>query len=261
MGDLKLLVHAYCPSSYALVRYLVDKGIHNMLEIVPLNPGSPASLSKVIPSVPALVVDSKVVAVDPIEPEFVKALLFNENIRSFVPVLEHEIVERFVKSVKSSSYVVLHVLLGGLSLGDLITSEFTDAATRTYFSGLSKDYARSVLLSRAEGIAGELLESSIRSVAYSFLRDAVISAKTEVDRFIDYEVLKLWSTAKISQGIVFTPLRELSQDGNLQRVMDYLRENYRGLLKSLDNFFSKLASDTEVYELLSKGNSRGSALM
>lgn len=256
LSDLRLLVHAYCPSSYALVRYLFDKGLHDKLEIIPLNPGNPVSLLRLVPSVPALASDGRIVAVDPLEPEFIGALLLNKNIRNYVPISEHEVIERFTRSAKSSGYIMLHVLLGGLSLDDLVSSEFTDMATRTYFSGLSRDYIRSVLLSRAEAIERELLESSVKSVAYSFIRDVLVSTDVDLEKLVDYRVLKLWSTAKLSQGIVYTPLRELFLNSNIRKVLEYIQEHYDRLVKSFENFIAKLSSDTEVYRLLSEGNVR-----
>lgn len=257
MSKLTLLVHAYCPSSYAVVKYLVDKGLHDMLEIVPLNPGNRVSLLRVVPSVPALMDYGRIVAIDPLEPEFIEAILLEKDLRSYVPVKEHEIAERFVKSARSSGYIMLYTLLGGLSLEELVSSEFADMATRTYFSGLSRGYIRGVIISRTETIERELAEASVRSVAYSFLRDVLVSiGGSDIGRFVNYEVLKLWSTAKLSQGISNTPLRESSADSRIQKVLEYLGEHYGEILKSVENFLAKLSSDTEVYMLLSRGNTR-----
>lgn len=255
--DLKLLVHAYCQSSYKVVKYLVEKGLHSMIEIVPLNPGNPMSLTRVVPSVPALAYDDRMVAVDPIEPEFIEAILLGKDLRRYVPVAEHEVVERFVNSARSSSYVMLHMLLGGLSFGELVSSEFTEMAARTYFSGLSGDYVRGVLMRRSEAVEAELAAASIRSAAYSFLRDVVVSTKGSAQRLVDYEVLRLWATAKLSHGVSYIPLRGSPLDDRVKKLLDYVSEHYDKISKSIEDFLGRLSSDAEVYTILTSGTRPG----
>ncbi len=254
LSGLKLLVHAYCPSSYEVVRHLVDRGLHGALEIVPLNPGNPTLLRTVVPSVPSLALGGRVVAVDPLEPEFVEALLLSRSLREYVPAAEHEVVERFVRSAKSSGYIMLHVLLGGMRLADVLSTDFVEMAARTYFSGLDGDYVKRAITSRAEDVERELAESSVKSVAYSFLRDVVASLGGGVRGLVNREVLRLWSTAKLSQGVAYTPVDESTVESGVKRVLEYLEEHYDNILASVEKFLSRLESDAEVYELLVKGN-------
>lgn len=254
MSELKLLVHAYCPSSFEVVKHLVDKDLYGMLEIVPLNPGNPVFLQRVVPSVPALAIGEKIVALDPLEPGFVESVLVGGDIRSYVPVLEHELVDRFIRSARSSSYVMLHVLLGGLSIRRLITTEFTDMAVRTYFSGLRRDYVRKAVLDKEREIEEVLAEASLKSVAYSFLRDVTVLSGNRVGDFVDYGTLRIWFAAKLSQGVAYTPVRELVNEDAIQRLLEYLERNYGIILGSLERYLAKLSSDSEVYRLLTRGN-------
>ncbi|MCX8209171.1 MAG: hypothetical protein N3G79_05990 [Sulfolobales archaeon] len=251
---MKVLVHAYCRSSYQLVRYLLDRGLQDELEIVPLNPESLVFLRRVVPSVPALAIGKSIVAVDPLEPEFVESLLLGRDLRAYVPVDEGEIVERFVKSAKSSSYVMLHALLGGLNLEDVVDTEFARAAVRTYFTGLSDEYVRRALLARSSEVGEELSKSSVRSAAHSFLRDTWVAFGSVRREFVSYEVLKLWLTAKISQGVAYLPTQSLEVSEKIGRVLRYLEENYDAIAKSVEAYASLLSSDREVRRVLTQGS-------
>ncbi|MCX8185322.1 MAG: hypothetical protein RMI56_03815 [Sulfolobales archaeon] len=251
---MKVLVHAYCRSSYQLVKHLLDRGLQDELEIVPLNPENPVFLRRVVPSVPALVIGRSIVAIDPLEPEFVESVLLGRDLRTYVPVDEGEIVERFVKSAKFSSYVMLHTLLGGLNLEDVVDTEFARAAVRTYFTGLSDAYVRNALLARSSEVGEELSKSSVKSTAHSFLRDMWVAFGGIRREFISYKVLKLWFTAKISQGVAYTPIQGLGVDEKIGSILKYLEENYDAISKSIEAYVSILTSDREVYRILTQGN-------
>ncbi len=252
--SLKLLVHAHCPSSYRVVKYLSERGLHRMLEIVPLNPGSPVFLETAVPSVPSLMIGGRVVAVDPLEPEFVEALLLGKSVREYVPVEEREVVERFVRSAKSSSYLMLHVLFGGLGLADLLATDFAEVAARAYFSGLSGDYIRRALLSRAGEVERELREHSVKSAAYGFLRDALLYSGLRAKEGVDRGALGLWVAAKLSQGVAYAPVDGSTLEKGVGKVLEYLEEHFDEILGPIENFLSKLKSDVRVYELLARGS-------
>jgi len=75
MTKCTIYVHPYCISSYRVVKYLLEKDILDKTTVVPLISGNPLSLERVIPSVPALEVNGKIVAIDPWNLSLSKALL------------------------------------------------------------------------------------------------------------------------------------------------------------------------------------------
>lgn len=256
-GELKLYVHAYCPSSYRVVKHLVDRGLIEKLEILPLNPDSNLFLTTHIPSVPALSVGDQVVAVDPLEPLFIENLVTGGSIREFVPFSDVEIVERFIDSVKASSYLMTYLALGGLNIESLLSTSFPEVATRVYFSGLSGSYVRKVISANKDKIVEALAGSYTRSVAYSYVRDVMVSIGAVPKDILDIKYLKLWLTAKLSQGIAFTPIAEehiKHAEARLKNVLTYLHEKYDALVGYFEKYLSELRSDSEVRRLLIKGN-------
>lgn len=253
----KLYVHAYCPSSYRVVKHLIDRGLIGELEILPLNPDSNILLTTPTPSVPALSVGNQIVAVDPLEPLFVENLITGNSIREFVPFSDVEIVERFVSSVKASSYLMTYLALGGLSVESLLSTSFPEVAARVYFSGLSGSYVREVILAGRDRVVEALAGSYARSVAYSYVRDVMVSIGSAPKDILNIKYLKLWLTAKLSQGMAFTPLAEehLKQaEVRLRDVLTYLHEKYDVLVGYFEKYLSELHSDPEVHRLLTKGN-------
>jgi len=256
-AGFKLYVHAYCPSSYRVVKHLADKGLVEKFELIPLNPDNPVFLATSIPSVPALAIGGRLVAVDPLEPQFVEGLATGGSIREFIPLSDVEVVERFINSVKASSYLMIHLALGGLSIEEVLSTNFPEVAARVYFSGLSGSYVREVILSRMGTLAEALASSYLRSVAYSYVRDVAISSGTLSRDLLDLKYLKLWLTAKLSQGIAFTPLMEghLEQaEVRLREVLAYLLEKYEVIAGYFEKYITELRSNPELYKLLTKGN-------
>jgi len=101
VATVRLYIHKLCPSSHHVVRYLVSKNLLSRVNIVGTSQNMTAVLRAGIVSVPALKVESELAAIDPLEPEFVEAILLrNESrVRDFVPKSAGEAVEKFRNSI------------------------------------------------------------------------------------------------------------------------------------------------------------------
>lgn len=226
------------------------------IEIIPLNPESPVFLTTPVPSIPSLVAEGRVVAVDPLEPEFIESLLTGNPIQRFVPTTREEIIERFAASVKSSGLLAIHMVLGGLKLEDLVTTDFPEVAARTYFSKLPGNSVREAVLSERNRIEEELKGSLIRSVAFSYVRDLWVSAGRGARRLLNMESLRLWAVAKLSHGLAYTPLSAEPLEGQLVKLLEHVENSFERIVDRIESYVRELLSDREVYELLLRG-SRG----
>ena len=247
-----LFVHPYCPSSFRVVKYVLERGLTHLVKIVPVTSRSPLRLRVVVPSVPAVAVAGRVVAVDPLEPEFVEEVALGRVSRRFLPVEPTEILDRFSRSLKASSLLMCSTYLGGLRVADVIETEFTDAATRTYFTELDSSYVRGVLKEHLEELEGAITESGARAVAYSYVRDLVVSVGNRLREYVTPENLRLWAVAKLSQGLAFYPL-ELSAE-RLREVLNYLQENLENLAGRVEEYLRTLEAEPEVRKALTEGS-------
>jgi len=247
-----LLVHPYCPSSFRVVKYVLERGLTHLIRVVPATSGSPLRLRVVIPSVPAIAVAGRVVAVDPLEPEFVEEVALGRVSRRFLPVEPTEILDRFSRSLKASSLLMCSTYLGGLRVSDVVETEFAEAATRTYFTKLDGGYVRGVLREHLEELERVVTESGARAVAYSYVRDLVVSVGGRLRGYVTLENLRLWAVAKLSQGMAFYPL-ELSAE-RLGEVLNYLQENLEDLVGRVEEYLRNLEAEPEVRKALAEGS-------
>ena len=247
-----LLVHPYCPSSFRVVKYVLERGLTHLVKIVPVTSRSPLRLGVVVPSVPAIAVAGRVVAVDPLEPEFVEEVALGRVSRRFLPVEPTEVLDRFSRSLKASSFLMCSTYLGGLMVSDVVETEFADAATRTYFTKLDSSYVRGVLKEHLEELEGAIAESGAKAVAYSYVRDLVVSVGSRLREYVTLENLRLWAVAKLSQGMAFYPL-ELSAE-RLREVLNYLQENLENLAGRVEEYLRTLEAEPEVRKALTEGS-------
>jgi len=252
-----LYVHPYSISSYHVVDHLLNKGLLNKLTIIPLTSNNIVSIEKVIPGIPALEVNGKIVAIDPLEPQFVEGVIRGLDISDYIPESDEKIIKRFVDSVRASSYVSIKIYFGGLMIEHLINSSFTEYALRTYYSKKDIVYIRKLLMENIESIK-ELIDKTIpKIVAINYLRDLVVSRSGKIDKgeALDLGKLMLWSIAKNSMGRAFIPLYEYIS-GIRDRyyvILDILKEKFNEYYTRIINEYSRIRSNEEVYKILTRG--------
>ena len=256
-----LYVHPYCISSYKVVRYLLERDALDKITVVSLISGNPLSLEKIIPSVPALEVNGKIVAIDPLEPEFVKNIINGLDVSVYVPLNDEQIIKRFIDSVLASSYIAIQIYFGGMTVNDIIHTSFIEYALRTYFSKLDLNRVRKVLLNRINYIHDTILKVIPRIVAINYLRDLSITRGGKIDKSeaFDERKLMLWSIAKNSMGRSFTPLLDHTMK-NIEKyyvILDILKEKFYEYYTKIINEYSRIRSDEQIYKILIHGHNMG----
>ena len=123
---------------------------------------------------PALEVDSKLVAIDPLEPEFVEAILLDDKPRTegFVPKNIDEAIARFKDSVAASSYASSVILVHG-SLGPLLSHDFIEVVARLKLSRLSTNEVLRAIRVNSAAIYEDVRASALRVVALNYIRELV----------------------------------------------------------------------------------------
>jgi len=258
MARCTIYVHPYCISSYRVVKYLLEKDILDKITVVSLISGNPLSLERVIPSIPALEVNGIIVAIDPLEPEFVERIVNDLDVSTYIPLNNDQIIKRFIDSVLASSYLAIQIYFGNMSLNDIIYTSFIEYALRTYFSKLDLNRIRETLLNRMDYIQNTILKVIPRIVAINYLRDISITRGGKIDKseVFDERKLMLWSIAKNSMGRSFTPLLDYTMK-NIEKyyvILGILKEKYNAYYTKIINEYSKIRIDEQIYKILIYGH-------
>lgn len=257
MAGYKLYVHPYCISSYKVIKYLLKRNILNKLTIVSLVNGDTLFLEKIVPSVPALEINNKIVAIDPLEPEFIGRIISKMDISTYIPLNSEQIIKRFLDSILASSYLVIHLYFGRISLRNIINSSFTEYALRIYFSNLDLKRIKEVLLDRIDYIQSKISDIIPNIVAINYLRDLLIvnGFKVNRDEAISIEKIRLWSLAKNSIGRSFTLLLDHVVKNNMKyfTVLDILRRKFDVYYDKIIDEYNMIRGDENVYKILTYG--------
>jgi len=245
-------------SSYRVVKYLLERDVLDKITVVPLINGIPLSLERVIPSVPALEVNGKIAAIDPVEPEFIESVINDLDISRYIPLDNEQIIKRFIDSILASSYLAIQIYFSEMSLNDVIDTSFTEYALRTYFSRLDLNRIRETLLNKMNYIQDTVSKVIPRIVAINYLRDMYIARGGKIDRseFFDESKLMLWSIAKSSMGRTFTPLIDYTME-NIEKyrvILSILKEKFNEYYTKIVNEYSRIKSDEQVYKILVYGH-------
>ncbi len=201
---IRLYLHPLCSSSKKVYEKIKEEGILASIEIVSLAPGHSILTDKLIPSVPALEVGGELVGVDPLEPEYVIAVVQGESgeIGKYVPHDEAEALDRFTKSFIYSSYFMILEYLSGKAIEAALKSDFVHAAIRSrYVSRAKVDRFMNFLHMNIDSIRGRVKEYLERAVAYNYLREALlVYGHNRYREVLKPEPILLWLQAKASVG-------------------------------------------------------------
>jgi len=202
--NVRLYLHPMCSSSARVFTRLMEEGLLRAIEVVSLDPHHGLLTDTLIPSVPALEIEGKLVAVDPLEPEFLEAVLRNDwgRLGAYVPRDEEEAIDRFIKSFIYSSYLMTLEYLSGEAVQAALRGSFARAAIRAWF--MSAERAEQLIgalrgsIFKIKKRVSEYLE---KVVAYTFLREilTVFGGDSYTDALNPATVL-LWLQAKASIG-------------------------------------------------------------
>ncbi len=199
-----LYLHPTCSSSASVFYRLKDERLLSRVKIVALDPGHSVLVDALIPSVPALEVGGELVAVDPLEPEFVAAVLRDdrESLRAYVPRNSGEAVERFARSFIYSSYLMTLEYLSGNALEAALRSSFARASIRARFMGAEDSRRLVTSLSKGiEEVRSRVSEYLERVVAYTFLREALmVFGEDGYVKALNPGTALLWLQSKASIG-------------------------------------------------------------
>lgn len=202
--NIKLYIHPMCSSSARVYAKLKEEGLLERVDVVSLDPGHDLMIDSLIPSVPALEVSGELVAVDPLEPEFVVAVLRNNRggLKAYVPQNEGEAVERFAKSFIHSSYLMVLEYYSESALKAALTGSFALASIRAWFmEGSASKRLVTALVNNAEEIRERVNEYLEKAVAYAFLREVLLVFGG--DRYanaLNPQTALLWLQSKASVG-------------------------------------------------------------
>jgi len=250
--NTSLYLHPTCSSSARVFARLKEEGLLGRVRIISLEPGSAALIDELVPSVPAIRVGNELVAVDPLEPEFVAAIVKGDNdeIARYVPHSVGEAVERFSKSFIYSSYLMVLEYVGGGALEQAIKGSFARAAVRARYmeGGLADEVLRSLpgRVDEVREAVGEYLE---RVVAYSYLREALMvfggGGYTEA---LNPRTALLWLQAKASIGRAHLPRTAWSARSMLpkaERLVEVVKERQGRWVPRLLKEFEELRGFAE----------------
>ncbi len=236
MEKYTLYVHPYCVSSIRVLVYLHQE-YHKLppgLTVRVLTDKHTPFTKLLIPSVPALVSEDNIIAIDPLEPELVAAILENDvvAIHRYVPKNGEEAVKRYTESIIASSYLMLKTILDPDLPRRLINTEFYDYALRTRLAG-TRDF-RDYVERNVEKIILEANKYAPRITALNYLRDNFLVEGHGIrrDDVLDAKKIMLWMNAKNSIGRAYMFDDIIRDDG----VLVHATEN---VLKILEDKFEK----------------------
>ncbi len=256
LKKLTLYVHPTCASSYRIVKYLMSTGKLGEVKIVNVSSDILATFKLGIFSVPFLFVEGEPIAADPLEPELVRKFVEGGDVAEFAPKNLSEAYSRLVKSILSSSYVLIYTLVHGKP--DLVTgSRFFDVASRlTLARGLSRDELMDLVRRNWSELLGELRRRGSKIIAANLLRELYWSSGSlsgELIRSLSDYVISAWLIGKVSIGRAGIPVgKELSRVRELARtVLEVLLERGSELISKVVEEQRKIESDRYYLGLLS----------
>ncbi len=249
MEEYVLFVHPYCVSSIRVLVYLHQEyhGPPIGLSIRVLTDKYTPFTKLLVPSLPALASDDNMIAIDPLEPELLVAILENETetIHKYVPKNGEEAVKRYTESIIASSYLMLKTLLDPDLPHRLVNTEFYDYALRTILAG-TKDF-RNYVEKNIEKIILEANKYAPKITALNYLRDIFLVGGQGIRRgdVLDVKKIMLWMNAKNSIG------RAYMSENTVYNDKTFIEASLRilGILENkFDKYMDKIIQEYEYIE-------------
>lgn len=236
---LKLIIHPLCLSSLKILKRIREKKLYNKIEIVSATLLGDKFLNTMILSIPMFIKNDHIVGIDPLEPEYVEAIIANDmiTINQYLPKTPKEALDRFLSSIRSSSYITTRLVIEPRQVINLLNNVFVSAALRGYFLGEEKTRGYILYIkSRINSLIPKIYDYSQRSAIYNYMREQYLINPMEKEEFkkkiLDKHEFILWLQAKISMERAYT-FPELILDP--RRIMDLADH----ILVILDEVFDK----------------------
>ncbi len=241
-GRPLLLVHPYCLSSLGLLSELRKRyveGINDKLDIRMLTVEyqliDPFLL---VPSVPALVVNGGIVGLDPLEPEYVAGYVEDDRdlMDKYLSHTPGEALERLAKTILSSSYLLVPLLLNPKGLSELLWNNgFLRAAVRPA-AGLED--IRHYINERLSELTARINNVGLRITAYNYLRECRMAyGDNSISGALSINHILFWLNAKNSIGRAYmspgSPHRYRSYRIVAGRILEVLDERFERYMEKL----------------------------
>ncbi len=167
------------------------------------------ALAKMLYSVPALEFRGEIIAIDPLEPEFVEALILGDRERAteYIPRDKDEAIERAKKTIMYSGYLSLLVLLYG-DTRIVWSREFLRRALRSRIVPSNELFVDELLDNPVQ--EEEIHDSLLRVALMNYLRSIVWVSDGKVSNealagFSDPTIIATWMMAYVSIGRALLP--------------------------------------------------------
>lgn len=246
MGSLKhrIYIHPTCYSSYTLVKYLLDRGLINEVNIV--DTSNPSSLDVRILSVPWVTLGSRVIAADPVTGSEIESMIRG----AYKPVVDNPL-ESFLKTLLASSYASSLALLHG-DVSYAVFRELVEASLRTYYSGVDPESVAEILRREGRSLYESLEVKLAKVLAVNYVRELYwASSGTLSHEMLVSATNRLsvtsWLLAKASIGRVGlpgNPLKSINVDG-VELVISILEAEgskiVEGIRREQETIFSDMS--------------------
>jgi len=225
MSEYTLYVHRTCKSSHKLLGYLKERRLLDKITVIQVEELDKA-LAKMLYSVPALESHGEIIAVDPLEPEFVEAIIVGDRKKAleYVPRDKDEAFERAEKTIMYSGYLSITVLLHG-DTRIVWTKEFLRRALRSRIEPSNEAFVKILLDNPVQ--EREIHDALLRVALMNYLRSIVwvLNGKvSDVDltRYNDPVIIASWMMAYVSIGRTLLPYPD--KRDRVMRIAEELSE-------------------------------------
>jgi len=253
---VRVYIHATCYSSYTLLRYLIERGLEPLVDVI--DTSNPSSVDVPVLSVPWVTVGSRVAAADPVSGEEVELM-----VKGVYRPQVGDPLENFKEALLASSYASSVALLHG-DVGYAAFRELVEASIRAPFTGLDAGSVVEVVRRDGRSLYEELEVKLARVVAINYVRDLywasggslkVEELKVRADRV---SILS-WLIAKAGVGRVGlpgNPITMANRDG-VELVSSIIEASGDKLVERVRREQEAILGDKSYMEFL---KSRGFAL-
>jgi len=244
VGNIVIIIHPTCATSYKIIKYLKAKGILDKVEV--LNSDSPATTFKYnVWSVPWILLDGEPVATDPIEPEelysIINAIKINMNWNP---------TDKFMETILHSAYASSITLLHD-SIKPVMDEDLIKAALRTRITRLTREeikVTRELYISWKDKLARALAISFIRELWWATQGNPPETlTKRELDTLIP-----IWLISKASIGRAGLPNNPAKTLHTTKPIIDFIQKTYKNLLKKIQREQETIYTDKEYWKTLNE---------
>ncbi|BAN90534.1 thioredoxin/glutaredoxin [Aeropyrum camini] len=241
---VKIYVHKTCASSYSLFRGLKEKGLLDSVKIVEAQ-GPTDSGGRLIWSVPWVLLDSEVLAGDPVDLGVVESALKGSRIGV------GDVVEAFMEAVLHSSLASSMAVLSR-SLDPVLDENLASAAVRSPLSGVSPGEVLKAVGARADSLYAEWSGKLARALAMGFVRELWWARggsldPGELELIVSSGGFRLWLLAKGSLGRVGLPAdpRLVAGYPEVGEAEDFLLKTGPALIRRVEREQAAILGDEE----------------